>query len=94
MKISRYVSPHFLEVVGNEIKVYNKNGLAITGALKIKTLGDRKLSQLAFAREGIVRNDAGQITGVFMYELDSQTETPEYLFRLKLLGNLTIDQLV
>lgn len=93
IKVNRSIYPHFLKVSGNEIEIFNKNGLPITETLKIKKLGDRKLSQLAYSREGIVRSEAGVITGVYMYGLDSQTETPNYQFRLKLIGNLNVKQI-
>ena len=93
MKLSRYIQPHFIKVYGNEIEIFNKNGLPITKPLKIKTLGERRLLQLAYSQNGVSRDTAGQISGIFMYELDLHTETPEYLFRLKLLNNLNIDQL-
>ena len=93
MKVARFTQPHFIKVYGNEIQVFCKNGSPITGVLKIKTLGERKLLQLAYSQDAVSRDTAGQISGIFMYELDLRTETPEYLFRLKLLNNLNINQL-
>lgn len=93
MKLNRYTSPYSIKLEGNEIRVFNKMGIAITEPLKIKRLGDLILSKLAHSRDAIIRNEKGEVTELFMYENDIDTENPEYLVRLRLLGNLSVDQL-
>ena len=93
MIVTQYMYPHCLEVEGNVITIYNKLGLPISKPLRIKRLGDRKLTQLAYSRDGIVRNNEGKITEIYLFEKNEDVEKADFLFRMKLLGNLQINQL-
>jgi hypothetical protein len=94
MKINRYICPHSIKVWGNSISIYSKNGRVISEGLRIKRLGIETLKRLAYSMDGIVRDENGNITMVYLYERDSDTITAAYLFRYRLLGNLTENQIV
>jgi hypothetical protein len=93
MYLNRYISPYSIKVDGNRIKVDNKNGLTIMDWVKVKKLGDRRLLQMAYGTKGVVRNQYGEITEIIMYERGDQTHDHSYLFRYKVLGNLTENQI-
>ncbi|APA65648.1 hypothetical protein [Maribacter sp. 1_2014MBL_MicDiv] len=92
MKLKREILPHLIIVERNNLIIENKNGLILKKA-KIKRITQKKLAQLAFGWDGIVRNDKGRISKVYLYELDKDTDSSTYLSRLKLLGNININQL-
>lgn len=93
MKLSKLFAPYCLEVDGNTITILNKGGQPITEAINIKRLGEDKLSRLAFGGDGIIRDESGNISSVFMYRKDADTLTPEYQMRVLLLSNLNVNQL-
>jgi hypothetical protein len=93
MQINRYICPYSIKVDGNRIKVDNKNGLTIMDWVKVKKLGDSRLTQMAYGAEGVVRNEYREIIEVIMYERGHETHGHSYLFRFKLLGNLTENQI-
>ena len=82
-----------VKVEGNNIRIYSKSGAALTEPIKIQSLGDKKLSQIAHSMEAVKRNDRGEISEVFLYEKDEDTNNPEYQFRVRILGDLNVNQL-
>lgn len=93
MKLSREIFPHIIIVKGNSLTIQNKNGGTLIKEVKIKRLGESKLEQFAYGLDKIVRNERGQISKVWMFEKDVDTESSSYLFRLKLLSQLSVNQL-
>lgn len=93
MKVDQFIYPHHIKVEGKEIIIYNKMGYKISKNLKIKRLGNIKLSKLAYGKGAMGKDSKGKITWVYLFEKNKDIKTEDYQNRLKLLGNININQL-
>lgn len=89
MKLNRELMPYELKRYDSkQWDILNKNGGSLL-RFTPKRLGNQNLKKLSHTPI----NGHAKIQGVFMFEYDSDTETPEYWTRLKLLNNLIIKQI-
>lgn len=91
MKLNRMIHPHEIHVNDlGEVELRNKNGFLITEPFKARSLSQDKLRAFAYDSTAMAKDKKGLVNRVWLYELDQDVSNPEYLLKLKQLGELNL----